>query len=1196
MAVSNFVESVEFIEYTLGATALSGSVTLSGSQDLSNCVPFMTAHAGSDYIDSHMLDIYFESSATVVFKRIKQRNNAVTIRCYIIEFNPDEVRVQQGSFDLNDQNTDTITLDTTLSGIDRAAMTHFWWSSSTSQTGQYHFVRGRVLDTSSIDFYRYNTGASCRGHWFLFEDLGDNFRVRHHSHSYSSSGETTRIHPDRHCIDPLRSFLIGSYASASNYTYPSRWSARIFFYSDGTVRSDKHDANYHTVYWSYQCVEFLDKTKVYTPFDNHLLNSLASDESSKTTNRGDNVNISPLKCNPATSSVVVAGPQGVCRINSTSTSEVNQLFVSVKLVDGDSLYFQRSGSGYSTYLSTVTAVDWAGIDIDIGSNDDPIPEGDGPEQSFVKSVENFRMTVEQNFNYRLLSKGQDWKNCAIFASHRSTSGDYMRSIMHNVYLLEPGIVCAFRWDTGGQGIVDVSVVEFWPDQVKVQHKNTTVYGGNTITVPIEEVSDTNKCFILSKTFSSASQYRTEDSMVRVRFSDESNVELYRYYIAYEVDTSFFVVEDLKNNFVTRHFTGSSSSNWMNIYDDEHLSGIYNTFLLCSYASANSSSYPTRGMVRSFLAHEDWARVKKYDSSYYTVYYHVTIIKFVSSKYRINFFYTYSSDSTYTFTFSAYFSEHTNALTCFNNVQSSVIECSSTSSSAISEAFGTIRITDYETRELEMSKNGSSATSYGVFIMIDWIGYHHQHANNIRKAVPTRSVVKSIEKLDYYNSSSVWDVQLNKGQNIRQCVPFMTNSANTDDAYVSRLYKRIHRFEDPDYFVVRFGSGSAGNRHVTLYIVEFNDNVKIQHGNTISNGTTATAVIEEVNLDRSFLIAYGVSSAWKTYASPYTICNRFKSSTELEFIRTNSSDEMFVSWYVVECPDDEAYWKVEHLYKTGLGGSSNVHPVMTKKPAFERTMLLSTWASTSSNSYPSRGLYRMFHRQDEKLQFNKYDGGSYNMNNVGVEIIEFSRDLCKKGFKSYSDFMYLPSNTTSGVETIHSDEGFDLSRSIVMAGNLNNESRVDSTSSDVWDAGFLHYKLKDDKTVVARKVGGTTVTTYSFFYVYRFPEYNKYFVEGYVKEKGNPVQREVCMYRTSTGELTDKVISASGTGYFWLETPYGEEHHVVCLDDEAKPDYNHLIYGKVMPTVISGSYPYNEGLIDTEGFDEGIPLIFQEDYS
>jgi hypothetical protein len=85
-------------------------------------------------------------------------------------------------------------------------------------------------------------------------------------------------------------------------------------------------------------------------------------------------------------------------------------------------------------------------------------------------------------------------------------------------------------------------------------------------------------------------------------------------------------------------------------------------------------------------------------------------------------------------------------------------------------------------------------------------------------------------------------------------------------------------------------------------------------------------------------------------------------------------------------------------------------------------------------------------------------------------------------------------------------------------------------------------------------------------------YNKYFVEGYVKEKGIPVQREVCMYRSSTGELIDSTISVSGTGYFWVETPYGEKHYVVCLDDEAKPDYNHLIYGKVTPTVISGSYP------------------------
>jgi len=1197
MAVSNFVESVEFIEYTLAGTALSGTATLSGSQDLSNCVPFMTSHGGSDYQDSHMLDIYFESSATVVFKRATQRSNALTIRCYIVEFNSEEVRVQQGSFDLNSQNTDTITLGTTLSGTDRAAMTHFWWSSSSSQGFSYHFVRGRVVDTATVDFYRNNTSASCQGHWYLFEDLGNNFRVTHHSNSYSSSGQTTVIKTDRSGIDPLRSFLIGSYASASSSTYTSRGTTRLFFYSDGTIRSDKGDSSYYTVYWAMQIVEFLDKTKVYTPFDNHLLNNMTDSESSKTLSRGNDATISPLVFNPNTSIVVHGGPQGLVRCNSTSTAAINQIFVSAKLSGNDSLYLERSGSGNYVYPSTLTVVDWAGIDIDIGTNNDPIPEGDGPGESFVKSVETFRLTVEQNFSYKVLSKGQNWRNCVIFASHHGTSGDYMTRHIFNVYLLEPGIVCAFRWSTSGQGIVEISVVEFWPEQVKVQHKNVTLYGQSTTTTDIEEVADINKCFITSKTFTSANVTRHSDSMVRVRFVDTDTVEYYRYSSSYEVDTSIFVVEDLKDNFVTRHFQGSSSAGWNDIYDDEHVSGYNNTFLICSYASANGGGYPSRGAIRSFLAMEDWLRVNKSDSSYYGLYWSLTTVKFTGDKVRtqsVNI--SLPAVASGTANYLEEFVGHEDVLTCYNVVQSSTVRCDTSSTGGVSESFASIRILDRTNRLVEATKTGASYNSYGSFILIDWIGHHYQNADSVRKHVPTRSLVNSVERLEYYGGKTFVSFPLSKGQNIKQCVPFITLSNNASDQYITRLYKRVYRFEDPDYFTVLFPAAASGDRYISLYVVEFNSNVKIQHGSALSTGTTATVSIDEVDLDRAFLVFYGCSDDWSGAHSHQSICGHFTSSTEIEFVRVGSSQAMFVSWYVVECTEEDDYWRVQHAYKTGLGGSSSVYVQLPHKPHVGRTMFLSSWTTNNTSGYPSRSMYRVYHRQDHQIQFNKNDASYYNMNNANVEAIEFSKDVYAKDFKSYGLFVLFGGGTSAVDSSVYADKPIDLSRAIVISGNLGNEGRVDTTNNSAWDQGFHHYEFKDGNTITSTRTGGSSYVSYSFPYIYQFPMYNKYYVEGYVKEKGIPVQRDVCMYRSSTGELTDSTTSISGTGYFWLETPYGEQHYVVCLDDEAKPDYNHLIYGKVMPTVISGSYPYNEGLVTTSGLDEGIPLIFQEDYS
>lgn len=1187
MSVSNWVESVQLVEYTLDGTALSGTATLSGTPDLNNCVPFMTAHGGSDYCDSHMLDIYFENTATVVFKRAKQRSNPLTIRCYIVEFNPEEVRVQQGSFDLNSQNTDTVTLGTTLSGTDRAAMTHFWWSSNGGNGYAYHMVRGRVVDPTSVDFYRYDTGASCQGHWYLFEDLKNNFRVQHYTASYSSGGQTLSIKADRSAIDPLRSFIIGSYATSSYDTYPSRSTCRIFFYSDGTVRSDKADGSYRGIYWTCQIVEFLDKTKIYTPFDNHYLNSLSSSAVDNTRILGNDTTRSPFVVNPSTSTVVMGMAQGICRCNTTTNAAVNQLFVSVKLSGNNGFYFERSGSGYDVYLSTLTAVDWAGIDIDIGSNNNPITEGDGAEESFVKSVETFRLNVEENFCYKVLSKGQDWKNCAIFASHYSTSGDYMRSCMHNVYLLEPGIVCAFRWWSDGQGIVDVNVVEFWPDQIKVQHKNITLWNQTTTTTDIEEVSDLNKCFILSKTFTPATQYRHADSMVRVRFLDEASIEFYRNSASYEVDTSIFVVEDLKDNFTTRHFLGSGSSSWNDTHDDEHVSSRYSTFLICSYASSNYDSYPSRGAIRAFLQFEDWLRVNKNDGSYRGLYWYLTSVKFKSSKIRTHQIYTsFTPTSPVTSTYLEEFTGHEHALTCVNNVQSSIIRCDTTSSAGVSESFASIRIIDYENRTIEMAKSGNSYNSYGAFVVIDWIGSHYQNKNSIRKHVPAKSMVQSVERIDFYNNNGNIIAYLTKGQNIDQCVPFLTQSGNFD-SYASRFYKRVYRYKDPDYFTIDYSSDPNGSRYVSCYIVEFSSDVIIQHGSCINSGTTVTATINEVNLDRAFLIVYGTSDHWATHPSAHKVCGHFKSSTELEFIRTSSDEYMYVSWYVVECTEESDYWQVFHGYRTGLGGSNYVDVSLDWAPNTRKTMFLGSWNTTNPDSYPSRSMYRMYYNVPNKVTFNKNDNAYRNMNNADVEVIEFS------DIEAYTGFVPLDAGTSSTDVSFNSKKPLDLSRSMVISGNMDGEGRVDSTSSSAWDEGFHYYDFKDGSTVTAKRTGGTGYNTHSVFYVYQFPEYNKYFIEGYVKEKGQPVQRKVALYRTETNELIDSTVSASGTGYFLLETPYGEKHYAVCLDDMDKPDYNHLIYGKLLPTVTSGSFAYNEGLTETDGFDIGVPLCYQD---
>jgi hypothetical protein len=196
----------------------------------------------------------------------------------------------------------------------------------------------------------------------------------------------------------------------------------------------------------------------------------------------------------------------------------------------------------------------AGITVSSGTASEVIPEGDGPGQSFVKTVENFRITVEDYLAAREISKGQDWRNCALFVSHRANAGDHLSDHLYNVNMIEPGIVTVNCSDASGQGLVDISVVEFWPNQVKVQHGTFYTGGVTNITIPVEPVSDVNKAFVLHKEFNPDSTYYPNDVLYRVNLATTSGIELNKYAGGNAIDIAYFLVEDLGNNFETRHFT------------------------------------------------------------------------------------------------------------------------------------------------------------------------------------------------------------------------------------------------------------------------------------------------------------------------------------------------------------------------------------------------------------------------------------------------------------------------------------------------------------------------------------------------------------------------------------------------------------------------------------------------------------------
>lgn len=1186
MSISSFVESVEYIETSIGTTSTGTNYNLTKGQDYNNCIPFLTTRTDDVYMDNRMVDLYFSGtteSGMVSFGRYNSRSKETFIKCYIVEFNPDQIRVQHGTFDTTAATTDEVTLSTTLSGTDRAAMTFAWKVDHTDGRGQRTFVRGRVLTTSGIDFYRYNNIDNCSGHWFLFEDLYDNFRVTHGDGSFVSVASQVLIHGEEQ-IDQFRSFLLGSFTPTDLDTSDvDHWSAKIFPHTDGSIKCAKGSGT-GSIYWSYQLFRFLDISKIYTPFD-HFFDAKSTDNFYER-EVGNNPNRVPFFCNLETSSVVCSSMCGITRVDTISSPGRNGLFSTVELTSSGTLTYD----GFSIYEKNfpyTVAVDWAGIDVDTGTNSSPIPVGSGIGESFVKSVESFRFEPTDTFVARTLSKGQTLQNCAVFSSSYSPpDGGWIRDCTANVYLLSPGVVCA-RTETTYGVIVDVSVVEFWPSQIKVQQKRDHLdITDSIVNCVIDNVSNVNKCFLTSSTSHDLSVGYNYD-LVRCSLVTTSGVDLYKYNTTVSrADVSYFVVEDLSNNFITEHDTSEFAGNSY-LYDTDTHFKASASFVLTSYTGSAGDNDPYRNFVAARYMHEYAPVYINRTTNSFNIFCTNTIVKFLDGLVHVD--HHFVEIPTASGTVGGTYSNKLNnidATMCFNVIQNSTVNTSAPSTTYIEEAFGSVRLTDVGySRSYEI--NRTQAPNYAArmgFEVVDWIGNDRQSEENISKYIPTNNLLISLHKVYEYSSSNYIEINVDK-QNIKQCVPFIMNTSSSAN-YPSLCYKAVYRYEDPDYFVIRFQKESAGDRDIMCYILEFNEDINIQHGSFSTDATSKSVDIDSVNLDHSFLVFYSFSEYDLGWAvRDKAVCGHFTSSSGIQFDRYDALDKLSLSWYVIESPSNDPYWSVEHHYDGTVRAGTSIEDYIDYGADNSNFMLLTSWSTNSANSDPDDDMFCTKLFPPFTVEFRRYAGaGSITATNI--EYIEMSdRVSFRNCVREYYDV-----GATIDVD-LQVREGFDADRSVVLAGCQLNESAVATSIPNAFRRCYHYYEFKDDKTVTVNSPNETSYNTGGAVFVYEWPEFNRYYVEGYVKEESTPVQREVHLYRTSTGEMVDSVVSASGTGYFFLETPYYDRYHVVGFDDDVGQTYNALIYSDIYPTIISGTFAYNQGWSTVSGIDVpiGIPL-------
>jgi hypothetical protein len=205
-------------------------------------------------------DIYFGTGPDRVIAVRGQTQGTITLEVTVVEFNPTEVNVQQGTFAIGSGSTSTTAAITAITPT-REWMTAYYKSSSTVQTVPTVFaVRFSRSSTVQLTFQRAGSGTAVDGHWYVVEaKTADLWETRYVICDTSGATDTT---PIGMTVDQSKTALIPcSFYCTYTGDEAGSFQGQVFFLDNSTLQADRGSSNGYWQVGTY-VVEFLDGTTV----------------------------------------------------------------------------------------------------------------------------------------------------------------------------------------------------------------------------------------------------------------------------------------------------------------------------------------------------------------------------------------------------------------------------------------------------------------------------------------------------------------------------------------------------------------------------------------------------------------------------------------------------------------------------------------------------------------------------------------------------------------------------------------------------------------------------------------------------------------------------------------------------------------------------------------------------------------------
>lgn len=211
----SWVRKIEKVDTSFAGTSTSVLLTeVGGSGYDGYLIPFVTfAFNGvsTDIISPLFVDVYFSGtpgSVSINFQRGEAEGTAY-VTAYVVEIDTNEVDVQYKSFSITSSSTDSTTSITSVTEAKTFLVAYYRWAYTGAEYYYRSITRTRLLNPTTVDHKRDNTGGDVDGHFWTVEDLGSNFSVQHSSLDIidpATSDEATIT-----AVDMTKSFVISSY-------------------------------------------------------------------------------------------------------------------------------------------------------------------------------------------------------------------------------------------------------------------------------------------------------------------------------------------------------------------------------------------------------------------------------------------------------------------------------------------------------------------------------------------------------------------------------------------------------------------------------------------------------------------------------------------------------------------------------------------------------------------------------------------------------------------------------------------------------------------------------------------------------------------------------------------------------------------------------------------------------------------------